>query len=232
MPEVKNSTRLPTTPTFEFAGHSLFFLKEKAIWIQSLEILLIADLHFGKAAHFRKSGIPIPEPIHDSDLFVLKSLQEEYQPKHTYFLGDLFHSDWNCQWEYFNAFLSLFPNSEFHLVKGNHDILSPLAYQQSVLRIHKEPVAVGNLMLSHEPMENIPEGYLNVCGHIHPGIRLIGKARQSVRIPCFFLSKSQLVLPAFGNFTGLALVKPTAEDKIWGITREKIIPVLSGTSIG
>ncbi|WP_332911905.1 hypothetical protein [Algoriphagus boritolerans] len=81
-------------------------------------------------------------------------------------------------------------------------------------------------------MESIPTGHLNLCGHIHPGVRLLGKARQTVRIPCFHLSKSRLILPAFGNFTGLALVKPKDGDTIWGITPEKIIHILSGTSIG
>jgi uncharacterized protein len=229
---LNNLTTNPTKITIEFDGIELILLKEKAIWVPSLKILLIADLHFGKAAHFRKSGIPIPEPIHDADVFQLIKLQEAFQPAHTYFLGDLFHSDWNSQWEYFKLILEHFPNTEFHLIKGNHDILSPLAYQQSSLKIHNEPLSLGSLILSHEPMEIIPEGYLNICGHIHPGIRLVGKARQSVRIPCFFESRSQLILPAFGNFTGLALVKPKTEDKIWGITPEKIIPVLSGTSIG
>lgn len=232
MHEVKNSTKIQTNISLVFDRLELTLLKEKAIWVESLKMLLIADLHFGKAAHFRKSGIPIPEPVHDADLTKLKKLLEEFQPTNTYFLGDLFHSDWNSQWEYFQYFLEDFPGSEFHLVKGNHDILSPLAYEQSALKIHKEPLALGSLILSHEPMESIPEKSLNLCGHIHPGVRLVGKARQSVRIPCFFLSLSQLILPAFGNFTGLALVKPKTGDKIWGITTEKIIPVLSGTSIG
>lgn len=232
MPELNNLTTNHIKITIEFDGIELTLLKEKAIWVPRLRILLIADLHFGKAAHFRKSGIPIPEPIHDADVYQLKKLQEEFKPAQTYFLGDLFHSDWNSQWDYFKLFLEHFPNTEFHLIKGNHDILSPLAYQQSSLKIHNEPLTLGSLILSHEPMEIIPEGHLNLCGHIHPGIRLVGKARQSVRIPCFFESRSQLILPAFGNFTGLALVKPKAGDKIWGITQEKIIPVLSGTSIG
>jgi metallophosphoesterase superfamily enzyme len=88
------------------------------------------------------------------------------------------------------------------------------------------------LILSHEPLEQIAPGMLNICGHIHPGVRLVGKARQSIRIPCFFQTGSCLILPAFGNFTGLAIVKPKAEDKVWGITGEKIIPILYGTSIG
>lgn len=217
---------------FEFGGVSLEFLTDKALWIKELSALLIADLHFGKAAHFRKSGIPIPEPIHDSDLARLKELHQTYRPAHFYFLGDLFHSEWNEQWGSLNLLLSQLSGTSFHLIRGNHDILSLKSYEQSVLEIHEKPLAIGSFILSHEPMEEVPEGMLNICGHIHPGIRLVGKARQSIRLACFFQSQSRLILPAFGNFTGLALVQPGENDKIWAITGEKIIPILSGTSIG
>lgn len=215
-----------------FGGVLMEFLPQKALWIKDLETLLIADLHFGKAAHFRKSGIPIPEPIHAVDLERLGLLHSRLKPIHTFFLGDLFHSIWNDQWEVLDHFLSQFSDTSFHLIRGNHDILSPGIYAKSIFQIHEEPFQWGNFLLSHEPMENVPGELLNVCGHIHPGIFLRGKARQSVRVPCFFKSKNLLILPSFGNFTGLALVNPTEKDQIWAVAGEKVIPVLSGTSIG
>lgn len=232
MSEVENLTQQRSIFITEFEGISLGLLPERALWIESLNSLLIADLHFGKAAHFRKSGIPIPEPVHDFDLIRLQKLHEEFRPAHTYFLGDLFHSDWNEQWTYLNQFLAGLGYTQFHLILGNHDVLSAEAYQQSVFRIHKEPFEIGPVVLSHEPLKTVKEGQLNVFGHIHPGVRLVGKARQSVMLPCFFQSKNQLLLPAFGNFTGLAPVRPEKQDKVWAIANEKIIPVLSGTSIG
>lgn len=218
--------------TVPFKGFSLELLAKKVLWIKELEILLIADLHFGKAAHFRKSGIPIPEPVHDADFKNLKALHQEIQPRHSYFLGDLFHSVWNEQWEVLNSFLETFPQTQFHLVKGNHDILHPSVYRQSVLKIHQGPLMMESLALSHEPLAKVEDGMLNICGHLHPGVLLRGKARQSVRIPCFYWSGSTLILPSFGNFTGLALVEPKDGDQIWGISGEKVIPILSGTSIG
>ena len=232
MPEEENLIKLRKNVYSEFEGIRLSLLHEKAIWIESLSSLLVADLHFGKATHYRKSGIPVPELVHELDWIRLSRLHEEFCPANTYFLGDLFHSDWNDQWAYLNQFLTQIKTTEFHLVKGNHDVLSPAAYQQSILKIHKEPLTIGNLMLSHEPIKSVPIGMLNICGHIHPGIRLAGKARQAITLPCFFQSESQLLLPAFGNFTGLALVRPERHHKVWAIANEKIIPVLSGTSIG
>ncbi len=229
---VKNSIKKERPVYYEFEEISFEFLKEKALWIEDLSVLLIADLHFGKAAHFRKSGIPIPEPIHDLDLDRIAKLHSSLRPAHLFFLGDLFHSEWNEQWSSLNNFLRQLEGTTFHLIRGNHDILASSSYDRSVLKIHDKPLALGKLILSHEPLEEVPEGLLNLCGHLHPGIRLVGKARQSLRLPCFFLSRSRLILPAFGNFTGMALVQPGENDKIWAITGEKIIPILSGTSIG
>ncbi len=216
----------------KFGDFSLGFLKEKALLIRELESIFIADLHLGKASHFRKAGIPIPEPIHEADFQNLNNLLLGMKPKKIFFLGDLFHSTWNGQWEEFNSFLTAFSETEFHLIKGNHDILSPTYYKNSVLKIHEHPLQLGPFVFSHEPISTLDRGLLNICGHIHPGLLLRGKARQSVKIPCFHWSENILVLPSFGNFTGLALIKPLESDKIWGISGEKVIPILSVTSIG
>lgn len=216
---------------FDFRGLELALLPEKAIWIESSRILLLADLHFGKASHFRKAGIPIPEQIHDLDYSRIEKLIQKYNPAHTYFLGDLFHSSWNEQWEDLLTFLSQFQESTFHLVLGNHDILPSYHYQESKLQVHAKSVILESLLLSHEPITP-PEGMLTVCGHIHPGILLKGKGKQSVRIPCFHYSEDVLVMPSFGNFTGLFLINGKKSDYLWGIAEERVIPILSPTVIG
>lgn len=216
---------------FECRGLNLTLLPEKAVWIDSMGVLLIADLHFGKASHFRKSGIPIPEKVHDQDYIQLNNLISIYSPKQVYFLGDLFHSSWNEEWETLLNFLRLYPTSSFHLVVGNHDILPSEKYLDPRLKIHPNPIILGSLLLSHEPTQP-PEGLLTICGHIHPGILLQGRAKQRVRIPCFHYSRNVLILPSFGNFTGLSLIKGEKNDFIWGITEDRLIPILSPPVIG
>lgn len=205
----------------------LELLKEKVVWANELKTIFIADLHYGKAAHFRKSGIPVPEPIHNSDLLTIASLIETYSPRNIYFLGDLFHSDWNDQWDVLINFFESYPNVQFHLIKGNHDILSPQFYMNSSCIIHDAPVEIENLYLSHEPSNEVLEGKLNLCGHIHPGIRIRGKAKQSIRLACFFRTKHQLILPAFGNFTGLALIRPKTGDEVFAITPNRVLSIQS-----
>lgn len=216
---------------FDYKGLELDLLPEKAVWIDSMGILLVADLHFGKASHFRKSGVPISEKVHDKDYIRLNNLISTYSPKQVYFLGDLFHSSWNEQWEILLNFLRLFPTSSFHLVVGNHDILPWEKYQDPRLKVHAHPIVLTSLLLSHEPTPP-PAGLLTICGHIHPGILLKGRAKQRVRIPCFHYSEDVLILPSFGNFTGLSYITREKNDFIWGITEGRLIPILSPPVIG
>lgn len=210
----------------------LELLKEKALWIEKHKILLIADIHLGKAAHFRKAGLPIPEEVHAQDFLHLKQLLGTLNPKKIYFLGDLFHSSWNQQWEVFESFLSKNPSISFHLIRGNHDIMREKIYLSSLLKIHDSPLKIDNLLLSHEPLDDIPEGYLNICGHIHPGIALRTTTKQKIRIPVFYFSENTLILPSFGNFTGKFMIQPKAEDLVWGVSENLVFPILSPPGIG
>ena len=67
------------------------------------------------------------------------------------------------------------------------------------------PISLGKLLLSHEPIsqETLTKDHLNICGHVHPVIRL-QSAIDSLRLPCFYheYPLQRLTLPAFGSFTG------------------------------
>ena len=210
----------------------LELLKEKALWIEKHKILLIADIHLGKAAHFRKAGLPIPEEVHAQDFLILTQLIRNLNPEKIYFLGDLFHSSWNQQWSVFESFLSKNSSISFHLIRGNHDIMSEKIYLNTFLNFHDSPIKIENLLLSHEPLDVIPEGCLNICGHIHPGIALRTPTKQKLRLPVFYFSKNILILPSFGNFTGKFMIQPKPEDLIWGISENLVFPILSPPVIG
>jgi uncharacterized protein len=212
--------------TFDWQGLSLLLLPEKAVFVPENKMLLIADPHFGKAAHFRKAGIPVPEELHAADLTKIKRLVEMTDTRQLVFLGDLFHSDFNSSWiDLEHSLDQLSGKVTIHLVKGNHDILPASIYRSSSWTIHEESYQVGPLLLTHEPMESVPDGLLNCCGHIHPGIRLRGSGRQQLMLPCFYNCGSQLILPAYGRFTGLVSMTCTKRDKVFAIAGSKVIPV-------
>ncbi|KEO74194.1 ligase-associated DNA damage response endonuclease PdeM [Anditalea andensis] len=204
--------------------NGIYLLKEKAVWCSVTKSLFIADPHFGKAGHFRKSGISIPESIHMADYEVIKFLIELYQPKHFYFLGDLFHSALNKQWQVLELFLQGYDNIKFILIKGNHDILPKNIYKSSVLKIYSEPFLVGSLLLSHEPIDSIPEGTINLCGHLHPGFAINSFGNQKTRLPCYHYKSRQLILPSFGKFTGIVCLPCHPGDRIYIIGPNGVIP--------
>ncbi len=199
------------------------FLRQKALWLEEEGLLLLADTHLGKARHFRKGGIPIPDAVHETDFTLLSELITDLCAKKVFFLGDLFHSDWNEHWYTFEKFMIGFPDVQFVLIKGNHDILREDTYSGSKLTVYSSPLRVGDLLLSHEPIEC--NGLTNICGHLHPGIRLRGKARQSLRFPCFYQTHNRIILPAFGRFTGTMEINQFAKGTAYAVVNQKLHPI-------
>lgn len=215
----------PHSQLFILAQQHLWLHPLKAIYWQETETLLLADLHLGKAVHFRKAGIAAPDAVEDTNFDHLISLLLSFEPKRVLLLGDLFHSNYNMVWEEWEDLLAQFSHVSFELVPGNHDILHPERYQKSRMVIKSTELDEGPFLFTHEPMEDIPEGVYNLCGHIHPGVRLHGNGRQSLRLPCFFFGERRGILPAFGSFTGLAMLSVSRGDQVFGIADGEVIPL-------
>src|SRR5271154_2151947 len=111
-----------------FKGEPAVLLPEKALWLTELKTLVIADVHWGKIDHFRKAGIPVPVKGNDRNIELLISLINRYKPKRLIFLGDLFHSGYNGEWETLGQVKRAFIHCSFELIIGNHDILSERQY--------------------------------------------------------------------------------------------------------
>ncbi len=78
-----------------------------------------------------------------------------------------------------------------------------------------------DFIFSHHPLTGNKK--LNICGHIHPGLILVGTAKQSIKLSCFYLSETHLILPAFGNLTGLQLLEQEENSKYYLIANKKVI---------
>ncbi|MEM6317912.1 MAG: ligase-associated DNA damage response endonuclease PdeM [Bacteroidota bacterium] len=197
----------------------------KAIYWEELDLLLIADLHFGKATHFRKAGLQVPKQVATTNQKELINLLTHFSPDRVLFLGDLFHSTLNQEWETLGAIFATFPAISFELVIGNHDILTAQDYDHIQLTTYPEPLAIGNFLLTHHPMSSIPTGQFNFCGHIHPCVWLSGSGKQYLKLPCFFFQEQQCTLPAFGAFTGMAKQHPVEGDQVFVIAESQVLPV-------
>ncbi len=178
-------------------------------------------MHFGKITHFRKNGIGIPRGAEVKNWDILATLLLNKDLKTVYFLGDLFHSTYNSECEDFIDLLSNFNHLRFVLIEGNHDIIEPSFYKRARIEIFQR-LKFGPFLLTHEWEET---HLYNLSGHIHPGIKMKGKGMPSLRLPCFFFEEKKGLMPAFGQFTGLHILKPKKSDKIFIILEDKIIPI-------
>ena len=204
-------------------GEELTLLPEKAIYWPIQRLLLIADVHLGKVEHFRKAGIAVPAEAGEANYHVLQELILEHSPERVIFLGDLFHSSYNYDWELFNDFLESHNHISFELIRGNHDILHRSQYDRTDMTVHQERITIGSFILTHDPVEH--EDYYNLCGHIHPCYKMRGKSRQYLRLPCFYFGQRGGILPAIGSFTGMHPVTTQDGDRVYVVVDDQIIQV-------
>lgn len=204
----------------ELTGEIFFLLPQKALFRPSKKQLILSDVHLGKGTHFRKQGLPLPVNSHLKDIDKLHFLIDKWEPQTVLILGDLFHSDYNKEWLWFKAVLQQYFYIEFILIEGNHDILDNNQYSMQNL-LKAELMEDEHFVFSHQPLKE--QGKLNICGHVHPGIRIEGIAKQAEKLPCFYLSKTHFILPAFGYLTGLFILEKEAESRYFLVTTNKVI---------
>lgn len=210
----------------EFKGQHLILLPQKAIYWKDEKALIVADVHVGKVGHFRKSGIAIPKLLEQEELATLSDLIHEYRPEKILFLGDLFHSELNNDWNWLELWRGLFPDITMILVKGNHDILHPEYYKKSGFRV-VDQLALGPFLFTHEPFQqqDLRPGLYVMSGHIHPGVKLKGLGRQMVTLSCFIFDEHQAVLPAFGKFTGRYCLPTNERCRIFALVGKGVVPI-------
>lgn len=196
----------------------LQLLAERAVWEAERRVLLLADLHLGKAESFQAQGIPLPSDGDADTLNALLQLAARLGPLQVVVLGDLIHSRLGLTAE-LRAKLAALPEllgCPLRLIGGNHERGSWIE------GLPQEPSqALGPWWLSHAP-EPRP-GRLNLCGHLHP-VAVVGSGKQRLRLPCFALDPAvpRLALPAFGRLTG---GHPCVlGERIWLIADGSVVP--------
>ncbi len=195
-----------------------------ALFWNDKNTLLIADVHLGKVTHFRKNGFAIPNEALHRNFDKLMEVVAYFKATTILFLGDLFHSTKNSEWHLFVEW-SKKCGCSLVLIAGNHDIIKPYNYQEIGIEV-LDYLIMDDFILTHHPIESAD--FFNFSGHVHPGITLRGLGRSQMKLPCFFQRKNQMILPAFGAFTGLGLMQPQKDDLIYALTSEEVMLIRSG----
>jgi DNA ligase-associated metallophosphoesterase len=202
----------------QLAGEEVWLLADKALYWPAGEALLIADIHFGKAAAYRALGQPVPQGTTSSNLQRLDRLLAQYRCRQLIFLGDFLHARGSHApatlaalhaWRERNAELAIL------LIRGNHDRSAGDPPATLNIQVVAEPHLLGPFALQHEPDPHPSHQVL--AGHVHPVCVLRGRGRQRLRLPCFSLDDGVCLLPAFGAFTGGMQVDPQPGRRLYAV---------------
>lgn len=213
------------------AGETLELLSDHAAFWHGASTLLVADPHFGKAATFRAAGIFVPEETTAMTLTRLDALLLGTEARRIVFLGDFLHAREGRhpstisaieEWRAAHASVAML------LVRGNHDRRAGDPPESLQIDCVDGPEIEGPFALAHHPA-TVTNRYV-LAGHVHPGARLFGPGRERARVPCFWFGRECAVLPAFGEFTGLADIDAAPGDRVWVTTGEEVISVSIGDS--
>lgn len=208
------------------AGEHLVLLPERAIYWSARKALLVADVHLGKDSAFRSLGIPVGPETTQSTLDRLTCLVEETTPEELWVLGDLWHAKVGRTPAAVDAFLrwrEAHEGLQMTLIEGNHDRRSGALPPEANMGEVSEPYVVGPFGLCHYP--DVETSAYRLAGHIHPSVVLQGPARQALRLPCFIFGPEGGLLPAFGDFTGTAVCRPTKNDQVFVIGENRVFAV-------
>ena len=211
------------------AGNTFWIFPERCLWWEQENTLIVADLHLGKAGHFRKSGIAVPQGIYKADLQRLMAMLYLCKAERLIIVGDLTHSQFNRELDLFMKWRKDFSLLKIDLVKGNHDILENKWYKEALIRVHDEELSVNGFLFRHEnkneKRKKTDAHQYIFSGHVHPGIVLKGTGKQSLKFPCFYFTKDHCILPAFSRFTGTYNVQPVKGETVYAITPSEIIRI-------
>lgn len=217
-----NLVALPTPQAVvaaEVGAADVALLPGRAAFLPASRTLLVADIHLGKAATFRRRGIPVPEGSAQADLARLERLASATAARRVLVLGDLFHARGGCTAAVFAEFAATRSRlgAEVILVLGNHDrhagpLPAELGIDACLPQLDEPP-----FHFIHEPpgARDAGRAPFVVAGHLHPTLSLRAPSGTRLADRCFVADESSLVLPAFGSFTGGHRVDWTSGRRLW-----------------
>jgi DNA ligase-associated metallophosphoesterase len=225
----------------ELAGESVRFLADRALWWPRERTLFVADVHLGKAESFRALGVPMPSGPTRTTLERLSQLVRACLAVHLVVLGDLLHAraaQSDAVMRPLGDWRGAHADLRISLVRGNHDQHAGDPPAGLGIEVVDAPHAMGPFDLCHDDSDapattqahgpaQARTGY-RLEGHVHPAVRCAVRAGRSLRLPCFCIGPNRTLLPAFGDFTGTALIRPEADESVLAIAEDMLIALPPG----
>lgn len=207
-------TSISTQPVRTEIQPDIWLDSRLALWVASLRLLVIADLHWGYSASHRARGNLLPWWGDDEIARRLQSLVSDYAPAEMLWLGDIVHAAEGGAGAEAYLRASTVPVT---VLAGNHDRRWPTATARSAAR--------GRFFFHHgDGAPALPSGCTEVVGHHHPAISWGDAAGSRLKLPALVAASNRLILPAFSPW---AAGTPWNDrigpgDTIWAVTPSRI----------
>lgn len=200
-----------------------------ALHAPKLELLAVADLHFGRAARATRRGGPLLPPYEVSaTLSRLESEVSELQPKILVFLGDSFDdaaAPFEVRRAEQNRLKDLARGRRVIWIKGNHDPQKAEGSIAAGVGEQLDAFFLDDVAFRHfaTPRDVDAGASLEISGHLHPKAVFRVRGRSFSR-RCFAADapvmatrrRSRVILPAFGEYTGGLDLRERAFDPLVG----------------
>ena len=210
--------------TVAVGGEQFVLRADRTLWIPGRRMLVVADLHLGKSAVFRRHGLPVPEVDTARDLERLSGAIAGLGAEQLLIAGDFFHAP-AAQSQDVLAVVRRWRSEHAGLAVrrgvGTHDRGRAMPPADLEFAVSEESHEEGGLRFVHDPGQAGP-GVFAVAGHLHPAVRLRGGGRS---VPCFWFRRTGLVLPGFGTFTGGARVCPGEGERVFAVADGMVVEV-------
>ena len=176
--------------------------RDRAVYLEATETLVVADLHFGRAATSAVDA-PLDEAgdIHSR----LAALVECFEPQQVVFAGDILHSFSTVPRGVEKAVADLSEQCrtagcEPIAIAGNHDTQLESVWSGPV---YDSVGLADGTVICHGHAEPDRRGERYLIGHDHPAISIEGKRHPCLCVdPTGYRGRELVVLPAFTRLAG------------------------------
>jgi DNA ligase-associated metallophosphoesterase len=216
---------VPESIDIQLAGFSFQLLADYGLFWPDQSMLFVADTHLGKDATFRRGGIPVPTGATDATLARISKMLRRTCAARFCILGDMLHAKSSIATDVRKSlenFFLEFSSVQMTLVLGNHDTRVGALPRNWPIEVLNPRTLIDSVAIGHHPSELPPGAQVYLCGHVHPAIRISSRSERLGKLPCFWHSRGQVVLPAIGEFTGTHVVTLAAEDNAWIVADNQI----------
>lgn len=215
----------------ELCGEAIELLPSGCAWWSRERVLFVADVHLGKSATFRASGLPVPDSC-AHDLERLARCIAELGVVRLVVLGDLLHARagrTGSLLRTMDEWRERHRAVEILLIRGNHDRSSGDPPAEWGIEVQDNGYTLGPFGLWHEPpsVGETPADQFVLCGHVHPAVRVGavrgGREDAGKRFPAFVSNDSMMILPAFGSFTGAKSLQRRAWKRVFVLVDDEVL---------